>query len=103
MAHTPGPWQVVPPERAMHYWVVGDSDCGSIADCSPPGPWMSFEEAAANARLCAAAPDLLATLKLILPLAKGYAPEGQSKQARSTCNDWIAAAVAAVERAEGQS
>lgn len=45
--------------------------------------------------------DLLAALKLILPLAKGYAPKGQSKEARQTCNEWIAAAIAAVERAEG--
>lgn len=44
--------------------------------------------------------EVLTALKLILPLAKGYAPEGQSKQARHTCDDWIAAAVAAVERAE---
>lgn len=67
---TPGPWQVVPFERALHHWLVGDSDCGSIADCSPPGPWMSFEEATANARLCASAPDLLAALLWLKPYAQ---------------------------------
>jgi hypothetical protein len=61
MAHTPGPWHVVP--EAQSPWIVGDAEGDSIADCEPPGPWMSEEEADANARLIAAAPDLLAALE----------------------------------------
>jgi len=37
---------------------------------------------------------LRAALRLILPLAKGYSPPGQSESARRTCNEWIAAAEA---------
>lgn len=60
MAHTPGPWQVMPIRRAVHAWIIADKDGGSLADCSPPGPWMPYLEADANARLIAAAPDMLA-------------------------------------------
>jgi hypothetical protein len=62
---TPGPWQVVPADKAEHSWVVGDAEGGSIASCEPMGPWMSHAEASANANLIAAAPDMLAVLKLV--------------------------------------
>lgn len=65
MAHTEGPWRVMPPDRAQSGWIVGDAEGGSIADCEPPGPWMPGEEADANALLIAAAPDLLAALIMI--------------------------------------
>lgn len=60
--HTPRPWQVIPEAEAQSRWIVGDAAGGSIADCEPPGPWMSRTEADANARLIAAAPDLLAAI-----------------------------------------
>lgn len=56
-----------------------------------------------DAHLIAAAPELLNALQLILPLAKGYAPSGQTKTARATCDSWIAAAEAAIAKAEGKS
>ena len=39
---------------------------------------------------------LAEALRLILPLAKGYCPEGQTETARTTCRDWIVAAEAAL-------
>lgn len=38
-------------------------------------------------------------VRLILPLAKGYAPEGQTASARASCDRYIAAAEAAIEPA----
>lgn len=61
--HTPGPWAVVPADKAEHRWIVGDAEGGSIASCEPMGPWMSAEEADANARLISAAPECLSVAK----------------------------------------
>ncbi len=76
---TPGPWRVIPADKAQSQWIVGDRDGGSIADCEPPGPWISEETADANTRLIAAAPDLLAALIAILEVVKDAkdAPELQ--------------------------
>jgi len=35
-----------------------------------------------------ALPEVVAALELVMPLAKGYHPENQSKQARITCDKW---------------
>lgn len=40
---------------------------------------------------------LRAALRLVLPLAKGYAPAGQSDSARKTCREWVQAAEDALE------
>lgn len=60
--YTPGPWRVLPEHGAQSRWIIGDAEGGSIADCEPPGPWITGDEADANARLIAAAPELLAAL-----------------------------------------
>lgn len=49
--HTPTPWILVPKEKAQSRWIVGDQEGGSIADFEPPGPWMTGQEADANAQL----------------------------------------------------
>ncbi len=46
--------------------------------------------------------ELLTALQLILPLAKGYQPEGQTDTARATCRSWIEAAETAIAKAEGR-
>lgn len=58
--HTPGPWRTrTTDEEAPDDTIVMDADGASICDCLPGNPRMSQETAEANARLCAAAPDLL--------------------------------------------
>ena len=89
---TPGPW-IIFHDNGLNVILPAMRD-GTIAD-------MIRNDA--DAYLIAAAPDLLGALKLILPLAKGYAPEGQSVQARKTCDSWIDAADAAIGKAEGRS
>jgi hypothetical protein len=104
MSHTPGPW------------VLSDDDClaGNVYSTDATGSIVArvkgFEYALrpesewrANATLIAAAPDLLEAIQLILPLAKGYKPDGQTATARKTCYSLIKIAEEAVARAEGKS
>jgi hypothetical protein len=63
--HTPGPWQqhddapVYGPGYASTVWSAKGPGHGLVADCRQ---CSSFEEERANARLIAAAPDMLACL-----------------------------------------
>jgi hypothetical protein len=57
--HTPGPWFAVQPKHANGWWVVSTDPegCDGVDDSGDGG----FEEA--NARLIAAAPEMLEALK----------------------------------------
>jgi hypothetical protein len=63
--HTSGPWTV---SKSPDDMIVCDSEGGSIADCAPPGPWMTLAEARANAAFivtaCNSHADLLEQVKL---------------------------------------
>lgn len=63
--HTPGPWQLryalLDPQEVR---AVGDADGSFVADCATTS--RSIEEIAANARLIAAAPDLLHEIEAAL-------------------------------------
>jgi hypothetical protein len=63
--HTPGPWIVSP--YAKNLVVTADDKVG-IADVAMCAPWIKKppqEEQDANAKLMAAAPDLLNELKIL--------------------------------------
>ena len=66
--HTPGPWAAEYSSYGEEIWFGGEG-CG-MWTIDPPSVYMSGEEggatAAANARLIAAAPDLLAACKALL-------------------------------------
>ncbi len=64
--HTPGPWHAtVPPSSDIHFIRNIDSDdAGQIAKVRV-GPVLEQAEALANARLIAAAPDLLEALECL--------------------------------------
>lgn len=72
-AHTPGPWQQI--DDAAHYgksyaatvWGPAGPGYGLVADCRRCGDGGELERIA-NARLIAAAPELLAALKSVLPI-----------------------------------
>ena len=94
-AHTPGPWEVDGTKlgvrgKAVSKGALYGSGGFSIAEILPA---MTDAEAFANARLIAAAPDLLALVLNILPLAIKTDPEGQ----------WVADARAAIAKAEGRA
>lgn len=76
MSHTPGPWIARNQPRTIgHDWVDSKERrniavCSEITGISEDGRYylqVGTEEKAANTRLIAAAPDLLAALKALLP------------------------------------
>lgn len=90
MKHTPGPWQqfddggainerhTYGPEYADCAWGPDGPGHSLIADCSPHGQ-RATEETIANARLIAAAPELLDALEAAADyLYNPFEPDNQS-------------------------
>jgi hypothetical protein len=69
--HTPGPWRslIIAPNNmdSGTTMVATPNGSGLAIDCADSG--LTFAESAANARLIAAAPDLLEALKGVLRVA----------------------------------
>ena len=89
--HTPGPWRVGPVDDT----VVTDADGKEVAaidgDYNSPDEWPRME---ANARLIAAAPELLDALKRLINPSPGTAK----------LPPWVyGIAVPAIAKAEGRS
>ena len=105
--HTPGPWKLETVRTSCgichkigdfeRLGMTRDATYGCVYDDYPAGEQSKTIHA--NARLMAAAPDLLRALNLVLPLAKGYAPVGQTDTAKATCRSWIEAAQEAISKA----
>lgn len=97
-AHTPGPWTIN--ERHGGTTVLIGASTVAIA-YDPEEPTQASETAKANARLIAAAPELLAALQLGLLEAvtlKARLPEPY----RSNIEAFVASARAAIAKAEGR-
>lgn len=80
---TPGPWKVFYTRDGRIILGVGDKDGCGITDqgdvsTNDQGLWRSGTEQKANARLIAAAPDLLAALIGMLPETERDAVNGTS-------------------------
>ncbi len=101
VSHTPGPWREGPTDGIGQRGklTIVDSLGLKVADCEARKVGLKFErslpEDTANARLIAAAPDLLATLKALIDLLNEDLDPDQ-------CAAWDAA-VAAIAKAEGRS
>ena len=98
MKHTPGPWIAV-----GTYVETSDASKAGICQCSTS--WMrqdhfgrSIKEECANARLIAAAPELLDALVDLLPLAEFGAAEQSPPYADDSL---LEAARAAIAKATG--
>lgn len=63
---TPGPWQALPPQGRARLHGIFDADGGCLAECFG-------QKAAANARLLAAAPEMLDALRSLLADCIEYA------------------------------
>lgn len=95
-AHTPGPWEVHPEENRRAFaenLVVADGVAVAIAlnNEERGAGWTKCE---ANARLIAAAPDLLESLRALVEVASECIPE--------TAGHELEQARAAIAKAEGK-
>lgn len=97
-AHTPGPWAVGGDDGLI--WVTPpDTRQNVICDLQPRDADSFTEEDEANARLIAAAPDLLLAIKLLYRATDHYDPEPSKLGALLAA---IEATKAAVAKAEGK-
>lgn len=96
MRHAPGPWKLAGRVPERHAIAINDSDGLLVAEArGAGGPWsiVGF-----NARLIAAAPELLAALKLaLLTLNARNGPLASERDAASE------QARAAIARAKGEA
>jgi hypothetical protein len=83
MTHTPGPWFSAATSTIGHNVIV-DADGFTICSPSPMG--------ASNARLIAAAPDMLAALEAIAAETTGYDTEDLIANIQGICRAIIAKA-----------
>lgn len=69
-AHTPGPWKVFTTKDGNKVIGIGDVNAEGVADCGF-GVWRGGDaEALANAKLMAAAPEMLAALKQVVEASR---------------------------------
>jgi hypothetical protein len=86
--HTPGKWVACPPDDSSPYWEIED-EYGHTATVYGEDIPCSWAEA--NARLIAAAPELLDALKEIVRIGE---TEAFDVQARDNMTNWARAALA---------
>lgn len=99
-AHTPGPWQITEMDGEVNRAVVGP-DGELIADCFAPTAedFNLPQDYEANARLIAAAPELLEALSHLLEMVSECQLNGILPDAK----EWPAEkARAAIAKAKGQ-
>ena len=98
--HTPGMW------HAQHWschaaTTVGTTDAEGnfveIAECAVPG--LSTDQRIANARLIAAAPDLLDALRDFVSAADGAYAQGATTVSVAEASGWLLQARAAIAKA----
>lgn len=90
--HTPAPWVTEQPERKGYVWV--SSSDGSRANLATV--WRADGNAMANARLMAAAPDLLEALQSLVDMDVSY-------QRGPMVEEAVNKARAAIEKATGEA
>ena len=98
--HTPGPWVIADDPTSEGVW-IDHPDLKSGEDdeiCRCLDSTLSGEECLANARLIAAAPELLAALK---GMCDAYAGTGECSSA-NVCLSRYDKALATVAKAEGR-
>ncbi len=91
MSHTPGPWIVNAHRTQGSAFVI----------TTPLDNWVPASDDAANARLIAAAPELLAALKALAADYKAGADSGDSGQWSADDQPVYQAAMVAIAKAEG--
>jgi hypothetical protein len=105
--HTPGPWTIIPPTKyesekilagdRKHY-VATFKGFGYIIDPAVSGAYRSMAETHANARLIAAAPELLAVLEMAV-----LRVELANSDGNPILSAWLLDARAAIAKATSES
>ena len=90
--HTPGPWRLSPADDTVVIDATGSEVAAIDGDYNQPEAWPLME---ANARLIAAAPDMLAALEAIM--GERWSPGGRSEHVSD-----LARAAIAKARGEGR-
>ncbi len=93
--HTPGPWKTDGDE------IILSSDGRNLADVWTEFAAIPRDEAVANARLIAAAPELLEALPALIVIALDSL-DGMDAETREECERDIAKARAAIAKATGK-
>lgn len=78
--HTPGPWKIYQSQATMPRVIVS-ADGSSVADANAGFP-CAEDEQDANARLIAAAPDLLDALRILEEFVTELTKAGEDRQNR---------------------
>lgn len=94
--HTPGPWSVDPIDD-LDAHILGKPN-GFCADIIADVKSFDLDEGQANARLIAAAPDLLEALKGAVDAADAFEA---GVPLSTSFEDWLASARAAIAKATG--
>ncbi len=98
--HTPGPWRVVVPKRPLQGFTHAiDSPSGSVAWAFPPNDDLARAEA--NARLIAAAPDLLTLATFARETAITILGESSDENLCAWAQDLFTKASSAIAKASG--
>jgi hypothetical protein len=93
--HTPAPWRVF----------TDDNECG-LYHVRTPGRAVAEPEDEANARLIAAAPELLAALQLavkLIPVARRHFPKSVRNGDKFDLENACATITAAIAKAKGEA
>lgn len=95
--HTPGPWQVNRKYKMSVETCADGQGINLIAECSDPDGFRTSGEDQANARLIAAAPELLAALEVITACV-----DRNGGSVRTITPEAIIQARAAIAKARGE-
>ncbi len=103
MSHTVGPWrcEASTPGAGHHCIIAADGNYVVCPDDGWNDNYRNYDERFSNARLIAAAPDLLVALKALLPLAR-YAPDELGSADVAEAERQIAHAESVIAKAEGR-
>lgn len=93
MKHSPAPWRLA---KSYNNECVIDARGRMVADCCIAARGVTQEMVEANARLCAAAPDVTAALRDLLAAAERHIFSTECKKERN-------AARAALAKADGKA
>jgi hypothetical protein len=96
--HTPGPWEI----ESTHGITVGPADNGFVCRVRYATTAKQRDEAFANARLIAAAPDLLEALRTIAECNEESSRLPASDRHKKWCAKTAAVARTAIAKATGE-